>query len=244
MIKSDYNNSDSFLSIFDDKKFVIKLTLLILSIVILSFVGITQNKDIEFLEAIKSSSIKFESLKSIEEKLGGKNVDVTISQNELETLSELDLSDVELHRNDTKPVSGMEKIDTKSDQNRDKHHNIYISDGSSNQKISHKKNIIITSEVIKPVGSIKKRFYKTNDISYALLISKKFFKQKRYQKALKWSLIANEIDNANEDSWIMFAKSKIKLGKKEDAVGALSAYLKEHHSAKVKALLDDIENNS
>ena len=72
------------------------------------------------------------------------------------------------------------------------------------------------------------------------MISEKFLEQKKYKKALKWALISNEIDDKNENSWILFAKSKMKMGKKQDAINALNAYLKNNHSTNVKNLLDDI----
>jgi len=238
MTKADYKKSGCDVSIFDDKKFVIKFSFLLILIVVLSILGITQNKEIAFIEAIKSSTIKFQSLKSIEEKLSGKSVNLSVTKSDLNSLSELDLSNIELMTDVEEP------IETQNNSVVNKKERVNITDGSLQTKVPDKKRIIITSEQISSIGSMKKRFHKSNNIDDALLISKKFFQKKEYKRSLKWSLIANEIDKSNETSWVMFAKSKIKLGKKRDAISALSAYLKDHKSAKVKALLDDIESNS
>ena len=229
-------------SIFDDKKFVIKLSFLLVMIFILSTLGILQEKKFDFLKGIKLSTIKLQSLQSIEKKLNGHGIDLSLSKSDFESLSELDLSDIEISPKvqEHKSEQVTKVVEKKALNTKDK---ILISDSSDKKKLTAKKNIIITSQVIKPISSIKKRFFKTNDISLALQISQKFYQEKKYKKALKWSLIANEIDTANEKTWILFAKSKVKLSKKEDAIKALEAYLKDHKSTNVKNLLDDIRRS-
>jgi hypothetical protein len=52
--------------------------------------------------------------------------------------------------------------------------------------------------------------------------------------------MANQSDPENEKSWIWFAKSKVKLGEKEDAITALKAYLKHNKSRAAQTLLNQI----
>ena len=52
--------------------------------------------------------------------------------------------------------------------------------------------------------------------------------------------IANNIDTENEKSWILFAKSKVKLGQKNDAILALKTYLKSNKSQSIQSLLNQI----
>jgi len=235
-------SSKKEVSIFDDKKFVIKLSFLLVMIFILSTLGIMQERKLDFLKGLKLSSIELQSLQSIEKKLNGHGIDLSLSKSDFESLSELDLSDIEISPKVQEHKSGQvpKVVEKKSLNTKDK---ILISEYSDKKNVTAKKSIIITSQIIKPIGSIKKRFFKTNDISLALQISQKFYQEKKYKKALKWSLIANEIDNANEKTWILFAKSKVKLAKKEDAIKALEAYLKDHKSTNVKNLLDDIRRS-
>ncbi len=75
-------------------------------------------------------------------------------------------------------------------------------------------------------------------------LAKNFYKSKKYQKALKWTLITNEIDSKNEDSWIMFAQIKVAQGKKQDAVNALNEYLKHENSAKAAKFLKKMINKA
>lgn len=88
----------------------------------------------------------------------------------------------------------------------------------------------------------KKRFNKTYDYKLALKLSKLYFSKKRYKQSLKWSIIANELNDSDENSWIMFAKSKVKLGDKLSARSALVTYYKAYKSKKVKELLKGINS--
>ena len=88
--------------------------------------------------------------------------------------------------------------------------------------------------------SLRKKFYATNNVKYALEIAARYYGAKQYQKALKWALIANEVDEKKPESWILFAKTKMKMGKKQDALNVLKAYLKTYSSAKVSRYLKKI----
>lgn len=91
------------------------------------------------------------------------------------------------------------------------------------------------------INSLIKKFESGKDPKIAIFLSKHYYKEKQYRNSLKWAINANEIDSNNEDSWILFAKSSVKLGKKEDAIKALKIYLSNHVSFKAKVLLDKIE---
>jgi len=90
------------------------------------------------------------------------------------------------------------------------------------------------------IDKLIEKFEKTNDPKIAILISNFFYKEKKYKKSLKWSIIANGLNSENEESWILFAKAKVKLGKKEDAVKALKFFLSTKDSPLIRRLLDDI----
>jgi len=88
---------------------------------------------------------------------------------------------------------------------------------------------------------LEKKFKKTSDYKIALKLSRLYYASKNYKKALKWSMIANELNQKDDGSWLLFAKSKIKLGEKEIAKKALMTYNKEYYSKKVEQLLDRID---
>jgi tetratricopeptide (TPR) repeat protein len=88
------------------------------------------------------------------------------------------------------------------------------------------KKIIIETNNIQNINDLIGKFEDTNNIVFANMISEEFYEKKDYKKSLEFALKANEIDPKNESSWIMFAKSQIKLGKKEDAIKALEVFIK------------------
>ncbi len=84
--------------------------------------------------------------------------------------------------------------------------------------------------------ALRKQFAQTKDIGIAIIIAQEYYRQKLYPLAIKWSLKANNIDKNNEDSWLIFAKSMYKMGKKETALNALRIYYKKSHSKKAAML--------
>ncbi|MDR0666242.1 MAG: hypothetical protein LBF71_02410 [Campylobacteraceae bacterium] len=84
--------------------------------------------------------------------------------------------------------------------------------------------IFIETNDIQNIDELIKKFETSNNIVFATMISEEYFDRKNYKKSLEWALRANEIDPQNELSWIMFARSQVKLGKREDAIRALEIY--------------------
>ena len=214
--------------ILDDKSFIIKFIFLMFMIVALASYVIFQGfVTVDKLSLpFNSSSFSALKLENIEKNLNGNSVDLTIQKDDFDGLAELDLSDIEiLEQKMAMPESKeAEKVKPRL-----------------KTATSTKKKVFISSRNVASLSFIKKKFYATNNIAFSLLLSEKFLAQKEYKKALKWALISNEIDENSEKSWILFAKAKVKLGKKQDAINALHVYLKNNNSTKVKKLLDDIE---
>ncbi len=110
------------------------------------------------------------------------------------------------------------------------------------EKVVKKSKIKIISKKVDTITYLKKKFEASGDINYALMLSQTYYDKKDYKKALKWAIKANEIDASNEKSWILFAKSKMKLGKRKEAIKALKIYLKNRESQRVYNVLEKIEN--
>ncbi|AFL68520.1 hypothetical protein [Sulfurospirillum barnesii] len=100
--------------------------------------------------------------------------------------------------------------------------------------------IHIETKDVDTIQYLKERFDKTHNVVFALMLCEEYYKNKNYSESNKWALIANNLDAENEKSWIFFAKSKFKLGHKEDAQGALKAYLKNHKSKAAESLLQQM----
>ncbi|BDY11988.1 CDC27 family protein [Hydrogenimonas cancrithermarum] len=88
-----------------------------------------------------------------------------------------------------------------------------------------------------------KRFNVKRDPKLATYIAQSFYKKKNYNEAVKWSIMANSLEPSNEESWLLYARAKVKLGKKEDAINALRIYLNQYSSRKVKSYLHSLEHS-
>lgn len=97
--------------------------------------------------------------------------------------------------------------------------------------------IQIQTTNIENYSKLKEKFYESNNIIYALILAEEYYHAKEYKEALKWSLIANNMDSKNERSWIIFAKAKAKNGSPKEAIKALKAYLSTHQDAKEISIL-------
>ncbi len=113
---------------------------------------------------------------------------------------------------------------------------------SIDKHISKKQIILISSQKLDRIDYYKEKYFNTGKIIYANLISQIFYNEAKYKKSLKWAIIANNIDSLNEESWILFAKDKVKIGQKQDAINALESYLKLNKSKKLSLLLSNIKN--
>lgn len=90
------------------------------------------------------------------------------------------------------------------------------------------------------IQHVLKRFEKNNNPALSLFVAKKYYELGDYHKAYNYALMTNEINNNIEDSWIIFAKSLVKLGKKEKALQTLKRYISYSNSNQAKILEDEI----
>ncbi len=108
------------------------------------------------------------------------------------------------------------------------------------EDIKPKGVIKIESQEMNSIHYLKDKFEKTNNIIFALMLAEEYYLAQDYTQSNKWALIANQLDADNEKSWLWFAKSKVKLGQKEDAIVALKAYIKNNKSKTAQTLLNQI----
>jgi len=66
--------------------------------------------------------------------------------------------------------------------------------------------------------------------------------QRHYEKASNYALITNQLNKEIEDSWLIFAKSLVKRGKKEKAIQLLREYINKSHSTNAAILLNNIQS--
>lgn len=117
---------------------------------------------------------------------------------------------------------------------------------SQNQKrvasVPHKtKKMKFQTTSVNYIETIKAKFLKSKNPREALILANSYYKNAEYTKAEKWALSANKLDNSLEDSWLLFAKSKAKLGKKKEALTVLVSYYKKSQSIKAKRVIGQIK---
>ncbi len=234
-------------TLFDDRKFIFKFSILLILIISLSSFVIYQtlHKSNSSLLDIIENSTGSQDLWSLEKEFSGEEIDLEIFEDDFSDLAELDLGNLELTMQkrvvspEPKPlvITPPKVIASVIEPKLAKTEPVKI------EPVEEKPKILISSQKLGNLSFIKKKFYATNNVSFSNLISKRLYEAKKYKKALKWALISNEIDNENIDSWIMFAKSKVKLGKKDDAISALNSFLKKHESRKVEKLISEITSS-
>ena len=95
----------------------------------------------------------------------------------------------------------------------------------------------------KTLDVLEERYSKHQSADTAAMIASEHYKNGDYQKAYKWAISANNLDAKNEKSWIVFAESANKLGKKEEAVSALENYIRSSQSDTAKNALSKIKNH-
>ncbi|MCI4399999.1 MAG: CDC27 family protein [Campylobacteraceae bacterium] len=110
-------------------------------------------------------------------------------------------------------------------------------------KVGTAPKITIETKNVDPIDALAEKYAKNPDAQTALSLSELLYKRGSYQKALKWAINANSLDPKNEKSWIMFAKSSYKLGRKQDAINALENFSRTNPSDAVKETISHIKND-
>ena len=106
-----------------------------------------------------------------------------------------------------------------------------------------KTNIQITSKnTAQNLQSIIQRFKESNDPRLSLFLAKKYYEQKNYQQSYNYALITNKINSKIDESWIVFCKSLVHLGKKKFAIKVLQDYIQATQSSTANILLSNIKS--
>ncbi len=104
-------------------------------------------------------------------------------------------------------------------------------------------NIIETTSV-SAYKDVAKRFSESHDTDDSLFLAKSYYGKGNYKKAEYWALQTNKVNQNIEESWLIFAKSKVKMGRKNEAINILTAYIKKSNSVQAKNLLYKIKKGT
>lgn len=100
---------------------------------------------------------------------------------------------------------------------------------------------ILETESISAYAEVSNRFRRLRDPNDSLFLAKNYYKNGNYKKAEHWALLTNRVDSSIEDSWIIFAQSKLKQGKKNEAIQILQSYVKRSNSDAARRILYKIK---
>ncbi len=103
---------------------------------------------------------------------------------------------------------------------------------------------IIESSSVSAYKDVAKRFTESHDTDDSLFLAKSYYRKGNYKKSEYWALQTNKVNNNIEESWLIFAKSKVKLGHKNEAMRILADYIKKSNSAQAKSLLYKIKKGT
>lgn len=94
------------------------------------------------------------------------------------------------------------------------------------------------------INDLQRRFKETSNANLGLFIARYYYDHGNYDEAYNYALKTNNINNRIDESWILFSKSLVKLGRTDQAKKTLQLYVSQSNSEAAKALLDAIERGS
>lgn len=94
------------------------------------------------------------------------------------------------------------------------------------------------------IDDLKLRFKETSNANLGLFIARYYYDHGDYNEAYNYALKTNTLNSRIDESWIIFSKSLVKLGKTDQAKKTLQLYLSQSNSESARALLDTIERGS
>ena len=99
---------------------------------------------------------------------------------------------------------------------------------------------IMKQNTSKDIQNILHRFQEDKNPALSLFLAKKYYELGNYKQASNYALITNQLNQEIEDSWLIFAKSLVKMGKRKKAIKLLREYINKSHSTNASILLDNI----
>ncbi len=103
---------------------------------------------------------------------------------------------------------------------------------------------IIETTNVNAYKDVANRFKHSHDTDDSLFLAKAYYRRGNYKKSEYWALQTNKVNDKIEESWLIFAKSKVKLGHKNEAINILKTYIKKTNSSQAKSLLYKIKKGT
>lgn len=94
------------------------------------------------------------------------------------------------------------------------------------------------------IEDLQRRFKETSNANLGLFIARYYYDHGDYNEAYNYALKTNNVNNRIDESWILFSKSLVKLGKTDQAKKTLQLYISQSNSDAARGLLDAIEKGN
>jgi len=107
--------------------------------------------------------------------------------------------------------------------------------------IKEKKKINIIVKSLENEDSLLKKNQANENFETTLNLSKYYFKKSKFEKAILWSKKANHYKASSFKPWLIYAKAKIKLNKKDEAIKAVETFLSYFNSDVAQKFLQNIK---
>ena len=104
--------------------------------------------------------------------------------------------------------------------------------------------VSITPKDANDLQDVIKRFKTNKNPALSLFVARRYYDLGEYQSAYDYALKTNEIDSNIEESWLIFAKSLVKIGEEEQAKKVLQSYIQHSGSMRAKSLLESIQKGT
>lgn len=93
------------------------------------------------------------------------------------------------------------------------------------------------------INELQTRFQSNGNPNLGVFIARYHYDHGNYPEAYNYALKTNAINNKMEESWLIFAKSLIKMGKVDQAKKTLQLYISQSNSENAKNLLDSLDKD-
>lgn len=90
------------------------------------------------------------------------------------------------------------------------------------------------------IHEVERRFHEGSNPNLGLFIARYHYDHGNYTEAYNYALRTNAINSSMDESWLIFAKSLVKLGKIDQAKKTLQLYISNSNSESAKNLLNTL----
>jgi len=94
------------------------------------------------------------------------------------------------------------------------------------------------------LANMEEKFKESKSAKDAVVIARTHYENRDFAKASQWALKANSMDKNMDESWMLFAKSKAKLGQDKEAVSILEQYGKRGKESEAQDIIDKIKTKT